>query len=31
MNRIGYCCIPLGCNQNKPKKEHILVNRIKLF
>ena len=27
MNRIGYCCIPLGCNQNKPKKEHILVNR----
>jgi UV DNA damage endonuclease len=27
MNRIGYCCIPLGCNQNKPKKEHILINR----
>jgi UV DNA damage endonuclease len=27
MNRIGYCCIPLGCNQNKPKKDHILVNR----
>jgi UV DNA damage endonuclease len=27
MNKIGYCCIPLGCNQNKPKKEHILVNR----
>lgn len=24
---IGYCCIPLGCNQNKPKKEHLLVNR----
>jgi UV DNA damage endonuclease len=27
MNNIGYCCIPLGCNQGKPKKEHLLVNR----
>lgn len=27
MNRIGYCCIPLGCNQNKSKKDQILVNR----
>ena len=27
MNRIGYCCIPLGCNENKKKKEHITVNR----
>lgn len=27
MKNIGYCCIPLGCNLNKPKKEHILVNR----
>jgi UV DNA damage endonuclease len=26
-NNIGYCCIPLGCNQDKPKKEHLLVNR----
>jgi UV DNA damage endonuclease len=27
MNRIGYCCIPLGCNEGKKKKEHLLVNR----
>jgi len=27
MNRIGYCCIPLGCNENKKKKDHITVNR----
>lgn len=27
MKNIGYCCIPLGCNINKPKKEHIQVNR----
>lgn len=27
MKNIGYCCIPLGCNMNKPKKDHILVNR----
>lgn len=27
MNRLGYCCIPLGINQDKPKKDHILVNR----
>lgn len=24
---IGYCCIPIGCNIGKPKKDHILVNR----
>ena len=24
---IGYCCIPLGCNVGKSKKDHILVNR----
>lgn len=24
---IGYCCIPLGCNEGKKKKEHLLVNR----
>lgn len=24
---IGYCCIPLGCNQDKKVKEHIRVNR----
>lgn len=27
MGNIGYCCIPLGCNVGKPKKDHILVNR----
>lgn len=27
MRRIGYCCISLGINQGKPKKEHISVNR----
>ena len=27
MGNIGYCCIPLGCNEGKKKKEHILVNR----
>jgi len=27
MKNIGYCCIPLGCNQGKKKKEQILVNR----
>lgn len=27
MKNIGYCCIPMGCNQNKPKKDHLLVNR----
>lgn len=27
MKNVGYCCIPLGCNMNKPKKDHILVNR----
>ena len=27
MNRIGYCCIPLGCNANKKKKDHLQVNR----
>lgn len=27
MKNIGYCCIPIGCNINRPKKEHILVNR----
>ena len=27
MGNIGYCCIPLGCNLNKPKKKHLLVNR----
>ena len=27
MKNIGYCCIPLGCNQGKKKKEHITVNR----
>ena len=27
MKNIGYCCIPLGCNIGKPKKDHILVNR----
>lgn len=24
---IGYCCIPLGCNEGKKKKDHLLVNR----
>lgn len=27
MNRIGYCCIPMGCNVGKKKKEQIQVNR----
>ena len=27
MRRIGYCCISLGINQGRPKKEHISVNR----
>lgn len=27
MKNIGYCCIPLGCNLGKKKKEKILVNR----
>jgi UV DNA damage endonuclease len=27
MKNIGYCCIPMGCNIGKPKKEHIAVNR----
>jgi UV DNA damage endonuclease len=27
MSRIGYCCISLGCNEGKKKKEHISVNR----
>ena len=27
MKNIGYCCIPIGCNEGKPKKEHITVNR----
>ena len=27
MNRVGYCCIPLGCNANKKKKDHLQVNR----
>jgi UV DNA damage endonuclease len=27
MKNIGYCCIPLGCNQDKKKKEQLLVNR----
>ncbi len=27
MKNIGYCCIPLGCNVGKPKKDQILVNR----
>lgn len=26
-NRIGYCCISLGCNEGKKKKDHIQVNR----
>lgn len=27
MVNIGYCCIPLGCNLGKPKRDHLLVNR----
>ena len=27
MNRIGYCCIPMGINESLKKKDHILVNR----
>ena len=27
MNRIGYCCIAIGCNEGKKKKDHITVNR----
>ena len=27
MKNIGYCCIPMGCNVVKKKKEHITVNR----
>ena len=27
MKNIGYCCIPLGCNQGLKKKDQILVNR----
>ena len=27
MRRIGYCCISLGINHGRPKKEHISVNR----
>lgn len=27
MINIGYCCIPIGCNQDKKKKDQILVNR----
>lgn len=27
MKNIGYCCISLGINENKPKKEHVMVNR----
>jgi len=27
MRRLGYCCISLGINQGKPKKDHISVNR----
>ena len=27
MKNIGYCCIPMGCNVGKKKKEHITVNR----
>lgn len=27
MKNIGYCCIPIGCNVGKPKKDHISVNR----
>lgn len=27
MKNIGYCCIPLGCNEGVSRKDHILVNR----
>lgn len=27
MKNLGYCCISLGCNEGKKKKEQILVNR----
>ncbi len=27
MNRIGYCCIPMGCNIGKKKKDQLQVNR----
>jgi UV DNA damage repair endonuclease len=27
MRRIGYCCISLGINQGKQKKDHVSVNR----
>ena len=27
MKNIGYCCIPIGCNEGLKKKEHITVNR----
>lgn len=27
MNNLGYCCICLGINDKKSKKEHVLVNR----
>lgn len=27
MNRIGYCCISLGCNEGLKKKDYISVNR----
>ena len=27
MNRIGYCCIAIGCNDGKKKKDHITINR----
>ena len=27
MNRIGYCCIAIGCNAGKKKKDYITVNR----
>jgi len=27
MNRIGYCCIPIGINDKLKKKDHVLVNR----
>lgn len=27
MNRIGYCCIPLGINEGLAKKDYIMVNR----
>ena len=27
MNRIGYCCIAIGCNEGRKKKDYITVNR----